>query len=149
MRPGAVFGLNDESCSGAAHLYTLPVQTRTDPSCRYELAVTAREAAETAQRVLEMRESDRERVMIAQGGGHELRLTDSLYRQPVVNAAWVGGHLVVATATVNKVLQRCEAAGALRETTGKQRGRLFPYDAYLDLFDAPAAAIEDEAMQAG
>jgi Fic family protein len=112
------------------------------------IALSAREAADAAQRVHELRERDRARIMAASGGNNELRLLDELYRQPVVNAAWVERHLGVAPATANKVLERCEAAGVVRETTGKRRGRLYRYDEYVDLFDTPVTPMEQEETHA-
>ena len=47
--------------------------------------------------------------------------------------------------TVNTALLRLEQTGMVREMTGKRRGRVFGYSAFLDtlnrdaLFDAPAA----------
>ncbi len=61
-----------------------------------------------------------------------------------MNAAWVEKHLEVASATANKVLERCTTAGVIRETTGKRRNRVYRYDDYLALFDAPVVPIEDE-----
>jgi hypothetical protein len=38
--------------------------------------------------------------------------------------------------TVNAAFGRLEQAGVLREVTGRKRGRLFAYDAYLSLLQA-------------
>ncbi len=67
-------------------------------------------------------------------------LLDRLYRQPIVNGAWVEPELDVAKATANKILARLESTGIVRETTGFKRNRLFRYDEYIDLFDALAPA---------
>ena len=63
---------------------------------------------------------------------------EDVYRQPIVNGAWVERELDVAKATANKLLARMERTGILRETTGFKRNRLFRYDEYVDVFDVPA-----------
>ncbi len=99
---------------------------------------TAANAAGTAARIHRIRERDRERLLDADGQKHDLVLLDRLYRQPIVNSAWVARELDVAKATANKLLTRMENAGILRETTGFQRNRLFRYDEYVDVFDVSA-----------
>lgn len=100
------------------------------------VADSAADAAATATRVHQIREQDRQRLLDAGGQRQELALLDRLYRQPIVNGAWVERELAVAKATANKLLARMENAGVLRETTGFKRNRLFRYDEYIDVFDA-------------
>lgn len=107
----------------------------------------AANAAGTAARIHRIRERDRERLLDADGQKRDLVLLDRLYRQPIVNGAWVERELDVAKATANKLLTRMENAGILRETTGFKRNRLFRYDEYVDVFDVPAA-VEPDTTQA-
>lgn len=99
---------------------------------------SAANAAGTATRIHRIRERDRERLLDAGGQKRDLVLLDRLYRQPIVNAAWVERELDVAKATANKLLARMEDAGILRETTGFKRNRLFRYDEYVGVFDVLA-----------
>lgn len=104
---------------------------------------SAANAATTAARVHQIRERDRQRLLDEGGQKNELALLDRLYRQPIVNSAWVGHELGVAKATANKLLARMETAGIVRETTGFRRNRLFRYDEYVDVFEALADAAPD------
>lgn len=104
---------------------------------------SASTAATTAMRIHQIRDRDRQRLLDAGGLRHELALLDRLYRQPIVNSAWVERELEVAKATANKLLVRMEDAGVLRETTGFRRNRLFRYDEYIDLFDGLAVSGTD------
>lgn len=100
---------------------------------------TATAAADTAAKVHELRERDRRRVSELGGGDNDLQLLDDLYAQPLVNAPWVVERLGVSKTTSNKMLDRLVRAGVLRETTGKQRYRVYRYDAYVELFDLPSS----------
>lgn len=104
---------------------------------------SATNAAATATHIHQIREQDRQRLLDAGGQKHELALLDRLYRQPIVNSAWVERELDVAKATAHKLLTRMEATGILRETTGFKRNRLFRYDEYVNVFDALAASEPD------
>lgn len=97
---------------------------------------SARNAAATATRIHEIRARDRQALLDAGGQKHDLVLLDRLYRQPIVNGAWVERELGVAKATASKLLTRLASAGIVRETTGFKRNRLFRYDEYIDVFDA-------------
>jgi hypothetical protein len=65
---------------------------------------------------------------------------------PGSNFNWQGGSIFnwrqhgVTFATANTCLNNLVAAGLIRETTGKKRGRIFRFDAYLNLFDDPIPA---------
>lgn len=105
---------------------------------------SAAAAADTAAKVHDLREQDRRRVSEQGGSANDLRLLDSLYRQPLVNAAWIAERLDVVPQTANNMLDRFVKAGLLRETTGKKRNRLYRYDAYVELFDLPTAGGSEE-----
>ena len=103
---------------------------------------TATAAADTAESIQELREEARSRLSEIGGGKLDLAVLDALYRQPLVNAKWVGSVADVVPATANKILSRLEQAGVLRELTGRKRDRVFRYDAYLASFDQPTTDIE-------
>jgi cell filamentation protein, protein adenylyltransferase len=104
---------------------------------------SARSAAATAEAIHRLREADRARIVAAGGVGYDMALLDGLYRQPLVNSAWVEKQLGVTTTTANKVLGRLRTTKILRETTGNTRNRLYRYDAYVDLFEATDAVEHD------
>jgi Fic family protein len=107
------------------------------------VAESARGAASTAGAIHRLREIDRAAVLAA---GHRLdvALLDAMYRQPLVNSAWVQRELEVTAPTANKALERLCGLGVIRETTGAKRGRTYRYDSYLELFETVAPVALDD-----
>ncbi len=100
------------------------------------VATTAEEAAETAERIFELRESHRALVM-EEAGAPGLRLLSALFDRPLVNVNYLTRVLEVSFPTANRLVARFEEIGLLREVTGQRRSRRFRYDPYLALFDEP------------
>ena len=98
------------------------------------------EAAETARRILELREAHRreitERFGRAAGNGH--RVLERLYEQPIVSVSNLMELLGTTFAGANQIVQRLVEIGVLREFTGQARHRRFRYDAYVRLFEEEA-----------
>jgi Fic family protein len=98
------------------------------------------EAAETARRILELRE--RHRLAItnglgrAAGNGH--RVLEHLYEQPIVSVADVRALIRTTFAGANQIVQRLVDLKVLNEITGRARHRRFRYDAYVRLFEEDA-----------
>jgi Fic family protein len=97
------------------------------------------EAADTARRILELREDHRRRITDrlgrAAGNGH--RVLERLYEQPIVSVSDVSALLNTTFAGANQIVQRLADLQILREITGQARHRRFRYDAYVRLFDEP------------
>ncbi len=108
------------------------------------VATTATEAAETAERIFELRESHRTLVM-RETGAMGLRLLSALFERPLVNVNYLARTLEVSFPTANRLVARFEELGLLREVTGQRRSRRFRYDPYLLLFDEPVEAPDTEA----
>jgi Fic family protein len=100
------------------------------------------EAAETARRILALREEHRmvitERLGRAAGNGH--RVLERLYAQPIVSVKDAQALLGTTFAGANQVVQRLVDHGILAEITGRARHRRFRYDAYVRLFEEEARA---------
>ena len=60
-----------------------------------------------------------------------IQLLDRLPSTPVVTVPTVADLLAVTAPTARKAIEILEAAGILRETSGKQRDRVYAYEAYL------------------
>ncbi len=101
------------------------------------VALVSAEAAETARRILELRERHRlaitERMGRAAGNGH--RVLEHLYEQPIVSVVDVRGLIRTTFAGANQIVQRLVDLGVLTEITGRARHRRFRYNAYVRLFD--------------
>ena len=94
----------------------------------------ARSATETARRIRALVEADRVRVHgLGRGAASALRVHELAGHRIVLTATRTAGELGLSVPTVNAALGRLEEAGVLREVTGRKRGRLFVYDAYLSL----------------
>jgi Fic family protein len=109
------------------------------------VATTAEEAAETAERIFELRESHRALVM-EDTGAPGLRLLSTLFDRPLVNVNYLTRALGVSFPTANRLVARFEDLGLLREVTGQRRSRRFRYDPYLSLFDEPDQRETDDSQ---
>jgi Fic family protein len=101
----------------------------------------ATEATETATRILELRESDRARIAQQMGrrSGTAKTLLDDLFKRPVASVSSVVAALGVSKPTASALVRDMTEIGLLHELTGRQRSRLFSYQAYLDLFPGVTA----------
>jgi Fic family protein len=97
------------------------------------------EAADTARRILELREHHRRDITDhmgrAAGNGH--RVLELLYKKPIVSVPDVRALLGTTFPGANQIVQRLVHLGILREFTGHARNRRFRYDPYVSLFESP------------
>lgn len=100
------------------------------------VAETAEQAAETARDLMSLFEADR---IVIQAHGRAapsaLRVHELLQRRPMVTIQSASKELNLSVPTVGKSLALLASAGIVRETTGKQRGRIYVYPKYLALLD--------------
>ncbi len=106
------------------------------------VAETAGEATATAQRIFELREQHRTRVLEEQLGPNALKLLSLLFASPIVNVTFVSSRIGVTFATANKLIARFEDLGLVREITGQRRSRRFRYEPYLRLFHGGVADLQ-------
>lgn len=96
---------------------------------------TGLEAVETARKVIAFRE---QAIRTASAlGANELKLVEFLFAHPLTDIQTVERHLGVVYNTAAALIRRLERAELLKETTGRQRNRVYRFAAYLDLFDVP------------
>ncbi len=100
------------------------------------------QAAETARKILELREAHRRNITDhlgrAAGNGH--RVLERLYERPIMSVSDVRELLGTTFAGANQIVQRLVDLKILAEITGQARNRRFRYDAYVRLFDEEADA---------
>ena len=106
----------------------------------------AAQAVNTAQSINQLLGQDRLRVAaLGRTAASATLVFETLARRPVRSVTSICLETGQSPVTVNTTLLRLEQTGMVREMTGKRRGRVFGYSAYLDtpnrdaLFDAPAA----------
>lgn len=98
------------------------------------IADTARLATNTARRLLELFEQDREKLQaLKRGAGSAIRVQQYLQAHPIASAKDMAATLELSRPAVRSALARLEAAGMVREITGRQRYKLFAYDKYLEI----------------
>jgi Fic family protein len=105
------------------------------------VAEVALEAADTAGRILKMREAHRNEIASrlgrAAGSGH--RVLESLFDRPIVAVKDVQELTGTTFAAANAVVSRLVEIGVLEEMTGYARNRRFRYSPYIALFSDPPA----------
>lgn len=95
---------------------------------------TANGAVETVNRLLHLFEADRAKVAtLGRATSNAMRLHQHLQSRPIIGIQGTVKALDLTAATVSKAIQHLEELGILREVTGKQRDRLYVYDAYLQI----------------
>ncbi|HEX5206421.1 MAG TPA: Fic family protein [Steroidobacteraceae bacterium] len=97
----------------------------------------AGEAAETARRVLQLREVHRaaitEQLGRAAGNGH--KVLESLFDRPIVAVSDVQKMISTTYVAANSLVSRLVKLGVLSEMTGYARNRRFRYAPYIALFN--------------
>lgn len=97
-------------------------------------------ATATARSILGLREEHRQAIgQHISGSNYGLRLLDLLFARPIVNVRVVENSLQCAYVTASKMVEQFMDLGLLQEITGWQRNRLYRYEPYLALFEAPIA----------
>jgi Fic family protein len=94
-------------------------------------------ATETARAIRRLVDGDREKIhALGRAAASALRVHEVAGRRIVLSASRAAAELQLSAPTVNAAFARLEDVGILREVTGRKRGRLFVYEAYLDLLQA-------------
>ena len=95
------------------------------------------EAAETARRVLLLREDHRRAITegLGRAAGSGLRVLEHLYERPMVTVGSVRSVTGTTFHAANLLVARLVGIGILSEITGRARNRVFAYRSYIDLFD--------------
>jgi Fic family protein len=93
---------------------------------------TAEQAAAAARRILVVFEEHRRKIeVLGRPAASVLRVFEHMQRNPIVSIPAAARSIGISAPTVAKSLEHMQHLGMLREITGRQRHRLFVYDAYL------------------
>jgi cell filamentation protein, protein adenylyltransferase len=94
----------------------------------------AASATDTTRQIVKLIEDDRQRIhALGRAAATALRVHDMASRFVMLRAPQTAIVLGLSEPTVYSAISRLEELGVLRETTGRQRGRLYVYDSYLSL----------------
>ena len=96
----------------------------------------AMQATGAAREILTLIQEDRARIAeLGRGAGSALQVHRYLEKKPLALIPEIVKALGLTTPTVTAALQNLERIEIVREITGKQRGRVFVYDAYLKILE--------------
>jgi Fic family protein len=97
---------------------------------------TSLQAADAAREILRLFEADRHRIEeLGRPAASALRVHQILQQKPLIGINEAAEKLKMSQPTVAKSIQHLEELGIVRETTGRQRGRRFVYDEYLNILN--------------
>jgi Fic family protein len=97
---------------------------------------TAQQAADTSKEIHTLIEKDRRRIEeLGRPAASVLRVHQHLQRKPIITIPATAEQLSLSAPTVAKALQHMVKLSMVRETTGKQRHRLFTYHNYLEILN--------------
>jgi len=101
------------------------------------MSEVAVEATDTARRIVDLREADRQLITENFGrvAGNGLRVLERLYQQPIIRVQDIADLTGVSFQAANQLMNKFVQNNLLIETTGQARNRQFRYAAYIDLFN--------------
>ena len=96
--------------------------------------VTAGQAVETAQQLLELSNRDRDKISgLGRAAPSTLQIHRALMEQPIATSSSLVEKTGITPATVNKSLGHLEQLGIVKELTARKRNRLFSYAGYIEI----------------
>jgi Fic family protein len=106
------------------------------------VAETANQAFKAATQIVELFKRDREQITAqSDRAGSALRIHDLLQQHPFMTAGTLVEQTELTAPTVNAALLDLQRLGIVEEVTGRRRGRVFGYRAYLDLLNEGTAPL--------
>jgi Fic family protein len=96
--------------------------------------VTAIQAVETAQQLLDLSNNDRDKISgLGRAAASTLQVHWALMEHPIATSGWLVEKTGITPATVNKALGHLEQLGIVKELTAQKRNRLFSYAGYIEI----------------
>jgi len=96
--------------------------------------VTATQAVETAQQLLDLSNRDRDKISgLGRAAASTLQVHRALMEHPIATSGSLVEKTGITPATVNKALGHLARLGIVKELTAKKRNRLFSYAGYVEI----------------
>jgi len=97
----------------------------------------SQEATDTARKIVDLREKHRKLITDEFGrvAGNGIKVLEHLYQRPIINAKTIKVITGVSYPAANSLLVKFTEHDILRESTGRNRNRLFRYEEYIGLFN--------------
>ncbi len=106
------------------------------------VAETANQAFESATKIVALFRADRERIVEAgDRAGSALRLHELMQTSPFITASMAAARTKLTMPTINAALEALRVLGIVEEVTGRKRGRVYSYRAYLDILSDGAEPL--------
>lgn len=100
------------------------------------VAETAEQASETARDLIVLFDKHRQKIAaLGRSAPSALRVHEFMQARPIVTIQTVADGLKTSFPTAGGALEKLAELGIMRETTGRQRGRIYAYSDYLALLD--------------
>jgi len=99
------------------------------------MAQTATKGRDVFQKILILRNEVEQDVLgLGKRASLARKALNLLYRQPIISATDLEEALSITTPTANSLIKGLIEKNILKETTGQQRGRIYVFNRYLNLF---------------
>ena len=99
--------------------------------------VQATDAVRRAEQLMSLRESWRVQLQVESASPTALRLLDQIFVYPATTISRAARELSVTPRAASMAVNRLSESGIVRETTGRQRNRVFSAPAIVEILDAP------------
>lgn len=108
---------------------------------------TAEQAVSTARHILALFDQDRAPLVgLGRQASAALRVHEALKRSPLTSIGQLATDTALSIPTISAAIANLVRLGLVREFTGRQRGRLFVYQRYVDLLNEGTAPIGRERV---
>jgi len=98
--------------------------------------VTATQAVETAQQLLDLSNRDRDKISgLGRATASTMQVHRALMEHPIATSGSLVKKTGITPATVNKALGHLEQLGIVKELTAQKRNRLFSYADYIEIMN--------------
>src|SRR5690606_20346406 len=96
---------------------------------------TAQSGVQTFNAIMQLQKNiDQKLKKLGIRSGDARKVTDYLYTKPIIDATKIGEIIEKTPRSVYKLITSLVELGIIREITGAQRGRIYAFHEYLDLF---------------
>ena len=96
--------------------------------------VTATQAVETAQQLLDRSSQDRDKISrLGRAAASAMQVHRALMEHPIATSGSLVEKTGITPATVNKALNHLERLGIVKELTARKRNRVFSYSGYIEI----------------
>lgn len=97
---------------------------------------TSDQAANAARRIMTLLDDDRRKIEgLGRPAASMLRVHQYAKTHPILSIASAAAHIGITFPTVASALDHMQRLRIMRETTGRQRSRLYTYQSYLDILN--------------